>query len=210
MLGFSLRRFARTWKHFCLGRAGKMTGFVLQTKVHSSKQTNSRRLIPILASQSLLSKSRYDILRDVCNAAEDCQVRTRAEVTWNMLVHQPLLQHALGGHTTVQVEPSLMAKTLAAFSPVTSGRGGGGVIENRMVDFCLNLWLNKGKSRELHGDNAAQASSADAKLPSVIAEKVWSQPSDAQSVNQTAYPLLQFAPIACNIETRTSAIQQDG
>ncbi|KAJ5249556.1 hypothetical protein N7524_011872 [Penicillium chrysogenum] len=151
-----------------------------------------------------------DFLSDICNTAQDCQVHTRAEVTWNMLVHQPLLQHALAGHTTVQVEPSLTAKILAPFSPVTGGRGGGSVIENKMIDFCLTLWLNEGKPRELHDNNAARASSADAKLISVIAEKVWSQPSDAQSVNQTGYPPLQFAPIACNIETKTSAIQQDG
>ncbi|KAJ4179154.1 hypothetical protein NW759_017311 [Fusarium solani] len=151
-----------------------------------------------------------DFLSDIGNTAQDCQVHTRAEVTWNMLVHQPLLQHALAGHATVQVEPSLTAKILAPFSPITSGRGGGSVIENKMIDFCLTLWLNDGKPRELLDDSDAKASSADAKLISAIAEKVWSQPSDAQSVNQTGYPPLQFAPIACNIETKTSAIQQDG
>ncbi|KPM35742.1 hypothetical protein AK830_g10831 [Neonectria ditissima] len=151
-----------------------------------------------------------DFLSDIGNTAQDCQVHTRAEVTWNMLVHQPLLQHALAGHATVQVEPSLTAKILAPFSPITSGRGGGSVIENKMIDFCLTLWLNDGKPRELLDDNDAKASSVDAKLISAIAEKVWSQPSDAQSVNQTGYPPLQFAPIACNIETKTSAIQQDG
>ena len=76
--------------------------------------------------------------------------------------------------------------------------------------FCLTLWRNEGKPRELHDDNDARVSSADAKLIALIAERVWSQPSDAQSVNQTGYPPLQFAPIACNIKTKASAIQQDG
>ncbi|EXK24397.1 hypothetical protein FOMG_18867 [Fusarium oxysporum f. sp. melonis 26406] len=155
-----------------------------------------------------------DLLRDVAMTAQDCQVYTRSEVSWNIQVHQPLLQHALASHATVQVEPSLTARTLAPFSPMTSGRGGGSVIENKMIDFCLSLWLNDGKPRHLL-DNTnththAQVNTADAKLMSAIAEKVWSQPSDAQSINQTGYPPLQFAPIACNIETKISSIQQDG
>jgi hypothetical protein len=95
-------------------------------------------------------------------------------------VHQPLLQHALASHATVQVEPSLTARTLAPFSPMTSGRGGGSVIENKMIDFCLGLWLNDGKPRHLLDNTTththAQVDPADAKLMSAIAEKVWSQP----------------------------------
>ncbi|KAF5025170.1 hypothetical protein F66182_2746 [Fusarium sp. NRRL 66182] len=151
-----------------------------------------------------------DFLRDIGKTAQDCQVYSRAEPSWNIQVHQPLLQHALAEHSTVQVEPSLTARILAPFSPITSGRGGGSVIENKMIDFCLTLWLNDGKPRQLLDENNTQTPLADAKLMSAIAERVWSQSSDAQSVNQTAYPPLQFAPIACNIETKTSGIQQDG
>ncbi|KAG5749609.1 hypothetical protein H9Q70_007738 [Fusarium xylarioides] len=153
-----------------------------------------------------------DLLRDIVMTAQDCQVYARAEVSWNIQVHQPLLQHALASHATVQVEPSLTARTLAPFSPMTSGRGGGSVIESKMIDFCLSLWLNDGKPRHLldNTNTYAQVYPADAKLMSAIAEKVWSQPSDTQSINQTGYPPLQFAPIACNIETKISSIQQDG
>ncbi|KAG5795296.1 hypothetical protein H9Q69_005655 [Fusarium xylarioides] len=153
-----------------------------------------------------------DLLRDIVMTAQDCQFYARAEVSWNIQVHQPLLQHALASHATVQVEPSLTARTLAPFSPMTSGRGGGSVIENKMIDFCLSLWLNDGKPRYLldNTNTHAQVNPADAKLMSAIAEKVWSQPSDTQSINQTGYPPLQFAPIACNIETKISSIQQDG
>ncbi|KAG8665082.1 hypothetical protein FPOAC2_14329 [Fusarium poae] len=79
-----------------------------------------------------------------------------------------------------------------------------------MIDFCLTLWLNDGKPRQLIDESNTETPSADAKLMSTIAERVWSQSSDAQSVNQTGYPPLQFAPIACNIETKTTGIQQDG
>jgi hypothetical protein len=151
-----------------------------------------------------------DFLRDIVNTAQDCKDYTRAEVSWNLQVHQPLLQHALAGHPTVQVEPSLTARILSPFSPVTSGRGGGSVIENKMIDFCLTLWLNDGKPHRMLDERNAKAAPADLKLISAIADKVWSQPSDAQSVNQTGYPPLQFAPIACNIETKTSNVQQDG
>ncbi|KAH6972002.1 hypothetical protein EDB80DRAFT_361647 [Ilyonectria destructans] len=149
-----------------------------------------------------------DLLRDIGNKAKNCEVRACAEVTWNMLVHQPLFEHALAGHATVQAEPSLTAKIMAPFSPATSGRGGGSVIENKMVDFCFALWLNEGKPRQLEGDD--KASSTDARLISAIADQVWAQPPDAQSVNQTSYPPLQFAPIACNIETKISTAQQAG
>ncbi|EWZ78198.1 hypothetical protein QL093DRAFT_2527422 [Fusarium oxysporum] len=151
-----------------------------------------------------------DFLRDIVNTAQDCKDYTRAEVSWNIQVHQPLLQHSLAGHATVQVEPSLTARILSPFSAATSGRGGGNVIENKMIDFCLTLWLNDGKPHRLLDERNAKAVAADLKLISAIADKVWSQPPDAQSVNQTGYPPLQFAPIACNIETKTSSVQQDG
>jgi hypothetical protein len=151
-----------------------------------------------------------DFLRDIVNTAQDCKDYTRAEVSWNIQVHQPLLQHALARHATVQVEPSLTARILSPFSAATSGRGGGNVIENKMIDFCLTLWLNDGKPYRLLDEGNAKAGPDDLKLISAIADKVWSQPSDAQSVNQTGYPPLQFAPIACNIETKTSSVQQDG
>lgn len=151
-----------------------------------------------------------DILRRIVSTAQDCQAHTRAEVSWNMKVHQPLLEHALSGHPTVQVEPSLTARILAPFSPVTGGRGGGSVIENKMIDFCLTLWLDDGNPRQVIDKSNTQSPSADARLMSAIAERVWSQSSNAQSVNQTGYPPLQFAPIACNIETKTTGIQQDG
>ncbi|KAK7424033.1 hypothetical protein QQX98_000643 [Neonectria punicea] len=146
-----------------------------------------------------------DLLRDIGTKAKNCDIHACAEVTWNMLVHQPLFEHALAGHATVQAEPSLTAKIMPPFSPATSGRGGGSVIENKMVDFCFVLWLNEGKPRQLEG-----SSSTDARLISAIADRVWTQPPDAQSVNQTSYPPLQFSPIACNIETKTSMAQQGG
>ncbi|KAI5458283.1 hypothetical protein BGZ63DRAFT_393041 [Mariannaea sp. PMI_226] len=151
-----------------------------------------------------------DLLREIGDTAKNCEVRGRAEVAWNMLVHQPLLQHALARNPTVQVEPSHTAKIMAPFSPATGGRGGGNVIENKMIDFSLTLFLNDGKPRKLDGDADDSAASADARLMCAIADRVWSQPSDAQSVNQTSYPPLQFTPIACNIETKTSAPQQTG
>ncbi|KAF7552794.1 hypothetical protein G7Z17_g4100 [Cylindrodendrum hubeiense] len=155
-----------------------------------------------------ISLHELDLLRDIGNKSKNCEIRACAEVTWNMLVHQPLFEHALAGHATVQAEPALTAKIMAPFSPATSGRGGGRVIENKMVDFCFTLWLNEGKPRQLEGDDSA--SSTDASLMSAIANRVWAQPPDAQSVNQTGYPPLQFAPIACNIETKTSTAQQGG
>ncbi|KAM0199655.1 hypothetical protein ACHAQI_012007 [Fusarium lateritium] len=150
-----------------------------------------------------------DLLGDIVNTAQDCKDYTRAEVSWNIQVHQPLLQHALAGHATVQVEPALTARILPPFSASTSGRGGGNVIENKMIDFCLTMWLNNGKPHKLDEGNT-KATPDDLKLISAIAEKIWSQPSDAQSVYQTGYPPLQFAPIACNIETKTSSVQQEG
>lgn len=146
-----------------------------------------------------------DLLSDIATKAENCEIRTCAEATWNMQVHLPLLEHALSGHSTVHVEPALTAKILSAVAPGTGGRGGGNIIENKMIDFCLTLWLNDGNPRQLGFRNTAGECERDARLMSAISSRVWAQPPDMQSVNQTSYPPLQFTPIACNVETKTSS-----
>ncbi|RSL83490.1 hypothetical protein BHE90_017486 [Fusarium euwallaceae] len=148
-----------------------------------------------------------DLLREIEADAEQCDLRNCSEASWNMWVHMPLLKYALSGHPTIRVEPSMSAKIATPFVPTTGGRGGGSVIESKMVDFSLLLWLNKG-SPQLEPDDMPPE--ADARLMAAIANKVWAQPRDCQSVNQSMYPPMQFAPIACNIETKTSTSSNQG
>ncbi|KAF4974392.1 hypothetical protein FZEAL_8699 [Fusarium zealandicum] len=118
--------------------------------------------------------------------------------SWNMHVHMPIMKHALEDHGTIRVEPSTSAKIAAPFVPATSGRGT--IVKSKMIDFTLLFWLNKGSLRSIPHDPAPED---DARLMAGIAKKVRAQPRDHQMVNHSTYSPLQFAPIACNIETKT-------
>ncbi|KAJ3454655.1 hypothetical protein MRS44_013255 [Fusarium solani] len=147
-----------------------------------------------------------DTLRDIEVEAQGCKLRECSELAWNMLVHLPLLQHALSGHPTVHVEPSMSARIAPQFVPSTGGRGGGNVIESKMIDFSLVLRLNQGTPDPIQ-ENVPEA---DARLMKAIANRVWAQPGDSQTFNQTVYSPLQFAPIACSIETKIATSSRDG
>ncbi|KAF4462446.1 Methyltransferase type 11 [Fusarium albosuccineum] len=147
-----------------------------------------------------------DTLRDIEEKARDCKLRECAECTWNSRVHDPLLLHALSGHETVHVEPSQVARIASPFVPSTSGRGGGSVIESKIIDYSLTIWLNRGVPDPIQ----EHVPGPDARLMKAIARRVWSQPSDSQTFNHTLYSPLQFCPIACNIETKSAASTRDG
>lgn len=151
--------------------------------------------------------SELDTLRDIESDAKQCHKDGRSEPAWNTLVHAPLLRHALFYHPTVQMEHATTAKIATPFVPTTGGRGGGSVIESKMIDFALVLWLNNG---ELRPEPGAGAESGDARLVSAIAERVWQQPADRQTINQTMYQPLQFAPIGVSIETKIASSAVDG
>lgn len=116
----------------------------------------------------------------------------------------PLLEHALSEHPTVHAVPSMTATMAPGFAPATNGRGGGNVIESKMIDFALVLWLSQGKPLR------AEGADDDTRLVTAIANKVWTQPADSQTVNQTNFAPLQFAPIGCNVETKLSTSNTDG
>ncbi|KAJ4178416.1 hypothetical protein NW767_014873 [Fusarium falciforme] len=147
-----------------------------------------------------------DTFRDIEERAQECELHECGECTWNSRVHDPLLWHALSGHATVHVEPSQVATIATPFIPSTGGRGGGSVIGSKMIDYSLTLRLNQGVPDPILED----APGPDARLMNAIARRVWSQPSDSQSFNQTLYSPLQFCPIACNIETKSAASNGDG
>ncbi|SCO54646.1 uncharacterized protein FFNC_15607 [Fusarium fujikuroi] len=146
------------------------------------------------------------LLREIRCEANQCKLSDCSEASWNMHVHMPLLKHALSGHSTVRVEPGMSAKIAAPFLPTANGKAT--VVESKMVDFTLLLWLNKGKPHSSAHD--PPHSEADSQLITGIAKHVWHQPPGTQFVNQSLYAPLQFAPIACNIETKTSTSPNQG
>lgn len=50
----------------------------------------------------------------------------------------------------------------------------------------------------------------DVRLMNGIAKMVWKQPVEAQFINQSVYAPFRFAPIACNIETKTATSANQG
>ncbi|KAH6977658.1 hypothetical protein EDB80DRAFT_738227 [Ilyonectria destructans] len=159
-----------------------------------------------LPSPADMALAELNTLREIKAEAKICQLSGDSELSWNISVHAPILRHALSTHPTVRVQPSMSAKIATPFAPPTGGRGGGSVIESKMIDFSLILWLNRGRP---HCAPEDKVSEADARLIGAIAERVWAQPGDCQTVNQTMFPPLQFAPIACNIETKISTSSED-
>lgn len=123
-----------------------------------------------------------------------------------MHVHIRVLKHALSGHKTVQVEPSLSAKIATSFVPTSNGKAA--VVESKMVDFTLLLWLNRGRPQST--PHEAPPPIADSRLIAGIAKTVWNQPDGSRFVNQSSYAPLHFAPIACNIETKTATSANQG
>ncbi|KAJ4248147.1 hypothetical protein NW762_012917 [Fusarium torreyae] len=158
-------------------------------------------------AQSLMAATReLERLREIESDAEQCNLSNCSEASWNMWVHMPVLRHAFSGHSTVRVEPSTSARIAPSFLPTTNGKAT--VIESKMIDFTLLLWLNKGSPRSTHHD--PQPLEPDGRLMAGIANKVWAEQRDIQFVNQTSYAPLQFAPIACNIETKIPTSSNQG
>jgi hypothetical protein len=59
-------------------------------------------------------------------------------------VHKPI-KHAFAGYRTVRVQPSTSAKIASFFIPTTNGKAT--VVESKMIEFTLLLWLSKGSPR---------------------------------------------------------------
>ncbi|KAH7235302.1 hypothetical protein BKA59DRAFT_532484 [Fusarium tricinctum] len=126
------------------------------------------------------------VLHEIRSEAKQCKLSDCSEASWNMHVHMPLLKYALSGHSTVRIEPGMSAKIAAPFLPTANGKAT--VVESKMVDFTLLL----------------------CQLIAGIATHIWNQPPEAQFVNQSLYAPLQFAPIACSIESKTSTSPNQG
>ncbi|RSL43345.1 hypothetical protein CEP53_011742 [Fusarium sp. AF-6] len=147
-----------------------------------------------------------EFLREIESDANQCKLSDCSEAFWNMWVHMPVLKHALAGYPAIRVEPSISAKIAPCFVPTTKGKAT--VVESKMIDFNLLLWLNKGSPRSTPHDPLPPE--ADGRLMARIANKVWAQERDVQFVNQSSYAPLQYAPIACNIETKTATSSNQG
>jgi hypothetical protein len=147
-----------------------------------------------------------DLLRQIESDAEQCELSDCSEASWNMWIHMPILRHAFSAHPTIRVEPALSAKIASPFVPTANGKAA--VVESKMIDFTLLLWLNRGSPRTTSHDAAVPE--ADVHLMDEIAKTVWKQPVEAQFVNQSTYAPLRFAPIACNIETKTATSANQG
>ncbi|RTE73158.1 hypothetical protein BHE90_012427 [Fusarium euwallaceae] len=158
-------------------------------------------------TQKLTAASReLEFLREIESDAKQCKLSDCSEASWNMWVHMPVLRHALAGYPAIRVEPSISAKIAPCFVPTTKGKAT--VVESKMIGFTLLLWLNKGSPRSTPHDPLPPE--ADGRLMARIANKVWSQERDVQFVNQSSYAPLQYAPIACNIETKTATSSNQG
>ncbi|GKU09698.1 unnamed protein product [Fusarium langsethiae] len=157
--------------------------------------------------ETLIALNReLQVLHNIRSEAKQCKLSDCSEASWNMHVHMPLLKHALSGHLTVRVEPGMSAKIAAPFLPTANGKAT--VVESKMVDFTLLLWLNKGRPHSSPHD--PPHSEADGQLIAGIATHIWNQPPEAQFVNQSIYAPLQFAPIACSIETKNPTSPNQG
>ncbi|RSL81039.1 hypothetical protein CEP52_017282 [Fusarium oligoseptatum] len=172
----------------------------------STNDTEGGRWTGVPMSPTGIAIAELDTLRDIEAKAGDCELRGCAEFTWNSRVHDPLLLHALSGHRAIHVEPSQVARIATQFIPSTGGRGGGHIIESKMIDYCLTLRFNQGMPDQSLEDTP----SSDARLMDAISRRVWAQPSDSQTFNQTLYDPLQFCPIACSIEAKSAASNGDG
>ncbi|KAJ2891596.1 hypothetical protein MKZ38_000187 [Zalerion maritima] len=139
-------------------------------------------------------------LREIETAARECLRLGRSEAAWNLEVHGPLLKLALAQHRRACRELVTTARIAVPCVPSTSGRGGGGYVESKMVDFALVLAL----------ENDLGLDEDDERLASLIQNAVWSQPADMQFINQTQYPPLQFRPVAISIETKAAGLAEDG
>ncbi|KAJ4218836.1 hypothetical protein NW757_014569 [Fusarium falciforme] len=153
---------------------------------------------PTTSTEAALEELRT--LRRLKADADTCELCGYSEIGWNMTVHMPLLVHALSAQPTVHVVPSLTAQLTSKFVP----SAGSSVIEAKMIDFALALWLSNGKP--LRSD----ATDQDCRLMTAITNKVFKQPGDSQTVNQTTFAPLQFAPIGCNVETKLGTAITDG
>lgn len=147
-----------------------------------------------------------ELLREIESEADQCKLSDCSEASWNMHVHIQVLKLAFSGHRTVRVEPALSAKIATPFVPTANGKAA--VVESKMVDFTLLLWLNRGRPQSTPHDPPPPE--ADSRLIAGIANKVWKQPGESRFINQSSYAPLQFAPIACNIETKTATSANQG
>ncbi|EXL64302.1 hypothetical protein FOPG_19431 [Fusarium oxysporum f. sp. conglutinans race 2 54008] len=154
---------------------------------------------------SLLTRE-LDLLRQIEFDAEQCELSDCSEASWNMWVHMPILRHVFSSHRTIRVEPTLSAKIASNFVPTAKGKAA--IVESKMIDFTLLLWLNRGSPRTTSHDTVVPEK--DVRLMDSIAETVWRQPVESQFINQSVYAPLRFAPIACNIETKTPTSANQG
>lgn len=128
---------------------------------------------------------------DIQAAADDCQLQSRHELAWNMLVHLPLLQHIFSGNARHIIEPVTSVTIAQAFVPRWSNNKAadnavGDAVNSKKVDFVVKL------------------NPASDILNAAIHKAVSLQPVGIDTVNQTTYASLRYHPIALTIETKTS------
>ncbi|KAG8673855.1 hypothetical protein FPOAC1_007174 [Fusarium poae] len=123
-------------------------------------------------SQPLSLSQELNILRQIEDDAEQCEHSDCSKASWNMHVHMPVLRHAFSIHPNIRVEPAVSAKIAPSFVPTVGGRAA--VIESKMIDFTLLLWLNR-ESPQKAVHNTVDLN-ADLRLMNGIAKTVWRRP----------------------------------
>ncbi|KAK3309975.1 uncharacterized protein B0T15DRAFT_506695 [Chaetomium strumarium] len=138
------------------------------------------------------------LLRKLLRAAVQCQHMGSSDAERNVLVHGPILQHALEMHAphvnTAVVTTAAIAKP---FIPRMGEHAATEFVEKKMVDFALVLDLAAAAGE----GNGRQDWYSD--LNGTINRVVESQPVGEATVNQSLYGPMCYRPVAVSIETRT-------
>lgn len=140
--------------------------------------------------------SELDTLCIIEADAKDCLFSS--EAAWNTFVHYPLLKHALAGFRYLRVEMATTAQIAKAAMPQTNKTAARDLVsQGKMIDMAITLRLPDRPS-----DTTPPA---DTRLVRAIRSAVNGPADGLESVNQTMYEPVRFAPIAVSIETKTSA-----
>ncbi|KAJ9150176.1 hypothetical protein NKR19_g5320 [Coniochaeta hoffmannii] len=192
----SRRRFPDSWFRMVEARTDRAVPATAATDAELPAPTER---------QAAEAAAEFVLLQKIKSRAIECRNLAMSEAAWNLEVHGPLLEHALGPCPHVRRHLVTSAQIAKPFVPLMADHALADFAEKKMVDFVLVL-DNRQKEQDAAGrDGAAVEEAMFGRLGEDIRRVVQSQPNDCQTINQTSYTPLWYQPAGVSIETKASS-----